>query len=184
MANGGPAPPYQGSDSYSSASSLSSSTPLSSLSGLSQVLYPPVFASEMVDVAISTEDHFQRPSSAERTTDTAIQTDPHPPNCLDHTSPNGSYPGSLVATETRRTVGATVLLKDTVIRGRSEGLREMGHDKEGGPGRTRTVSSGDQEVQKHSPKTAALMALSKPRKPIRRSQSHITASGETCRITE
>lgn len=183
MANGGPAPPYQGSDSNSSASSLSSSTPLSSLSGLSQILYPPVFGSEMVDVAISTEDHSRRPSSTERTADTAIQTDPHPPNCPDHPSPNGSYPGSLVATETSRTVGATVLLKDTVIRGKGGGAREMGGVGEGARGRTRTVSSGDQEVEKHSPKTAALMALSKPRKPIRRSQSHITVSGETRKLT-
>uniref|UniRef100_A0A3B4U4A6 PDZ domain-containing protein 7 n=1 Tax=Seriola dumerili TaxID=41447 RepID=A0A3B4U4A6_SERDU len=161
LANGGPAPSSQGSDSNSSASSLSSSTPLSSLSGLSQVLFPPVFGTEMVDVAISTEDRSRRPSSTERTADTAIQTDPHPPISVDNSSThNGSYPDRLVATETSRTVGATVLLKDTVIR----------------RGRTRTLSTGDQEVVKHSPKTAALMALSRPRKPIRRSQSHITVS--------
>ncbi|XP_035519625.1 PDZ domain-containing protein 7-like [Morone saxatilis] len=176
LANGAPAPSSQCSDSNSSASSLSSSTPLSSLSGLSQVLFPPVFGSEMVDVAISTEDRSRRPSSAERTADTAMQTDPHPPNYLDHPSPNGSYPDRLVATETRRTVGATVLLKDTVIRGKGEGPRQMGGAAEGGHGRTRTLSSGDQEVAKHSPKTEALMALSRPRKPIRRSQSHITVS--------
>ncbi|XP_070697683.1 PDZ domain-containing protein 7a [Pempheris klunzingeri] len=176
LANGGPAPSSQGSDSNSSASSLSSSTPLSSLSGLSQVLFPPVFGSDMVDVAISTEDRSRRPSSSERTADTAIQTDPHPPNYLDHPSPNGSYPDRLVATETSRTVGATVLLKDTVIRGKGEGPREMRGAGEGGRGRTRTLSTGEQEVVKQSPKTAALMALSKPRKPIRRSQSHITVS--------
>ncbi|XP_076599641.1 PDZ domain-containing protein 7a [Chaetodon auriga] len=174
LANGGPPLSSQGSDSNSSASSLSSSTPLSSLSGLSQVLFPPVFGSEMVDVAISTEGHSRRPSSTERTADTAIQTDPHPPNYLDHPSPNGSCPDRLVATETSRTVGATVLLKDTVIRGKGEGPREMGGFGEAGRGRTRTLSSG--EVAKDSPKTAALMALSRPRKPIRRSQSHITAS--------
>lgn len=184
VANGGPAPFSHGSDSNSSASSLSSSTPLSSLSGLSQVLFPPVFGSEMVDVAISTEDRSRRPSSAERTADTAIQTDPNPPNLVDHPSThNGSYPDRLVTTETSRTVGATVLLKDTVIRGKGEGPREMGGAGEGGRGRTRTLSTGDQEVVKHSPKTAALMALSRPRKPIRRSQSHITASGETCSLT-
>ncbi len=76
-----------------------------------------------------------------------------------------------------------MLLKDTVIRGKGEGLREVGGAGEGGQGRMKTLSSGDQEVAKHSPKTAALMALSRPRKPIRRSQSHITASGETCRLT-
>ncbi|XP_034537926.1 PDZ domain-containing protein 7a isoform X2 [Notolabrus celidotus] len=176
LANGGPAPSSQGSDSNSSASSLSSSTPLSSLSGLSQILFPPVFGSDMVDVAISTEDRSRRPSSTERTADTAIQTDPQPPNHLDHYSPNGSHPDRLVATETSRTVGATVLLKDTVIRGKGEGPREMGGAGE--QRRSRTLSSGDQKVEKNSPKTEALMALSKPRKPIRRSQSHITVSEE------
>ncbi|XP_019123495.2 PDZ domain-containing protein 7a [Larimichthys crocea] len=176
LANGGPAPSSQGSESNSSASSLSSSTPLSSLSGLSQVLFPPIFGSEMVDVAISTEDRSRRQSTAERTADTAIQTDPHPPNYLDHPSPNGSYPDQLVGSETSRSVGATVLLKDTLIRGKGEGPREMRGAGEGGRGRTRTLSSGEQEVEESSPKTAALMALSRPRKPIRRSQSHITAS--------
>lgn len=71
-----------------------------------------------------------------------------------------------------------MLLKDTVIHGKGEGQREVGGAREGGRGRTRTLSSGEQEVEKNSPKTAALMALSKPRKPIRRSQSHITVSGE------
>ncbi|XP_035461822.2 PDZ domain-containing protein 7a isoform X1 [Scophthalmus maximus] len=180
LANGGPAPSSQGSDSNSSASSLSSGTPLSSLSGLSQVLFPPFFGSEMVDVAISTEDRSCRPSSAERTADTAIQTDPQPPNYVDHPSAhNGSYPDRLVGTETSRSVGATVLLKDTVIRGKGEGPREMGGAGEGGRGRTRTLSTGDQEVVKPSPKTAALMALSRPRKPIRRSQSHITESEDS-----
>ncbi|KAF0027501.1 hypothetical protein F2P81_020242 [Scophthalmus maximus] len=180
LANGGPAPSSQGSDSNSSASSLSSGTPLSSLSGLSQVLFPPFFGSEMVDVAISTEDRSCRPSSAERTADTAIQTDPQPPNYVDHPSAhNGSYPDRLVGTETSRSVGATVLLKDTVIRGKGEGPREMGGAGEGGRGRTRTLSTGDQEVVKPSPKMAALMALSRPRKPIRRSQSHITESEDS-----
>ncbi|KAM7385569.1 hypothetical protein PAMP_001648 [Pampus punctatissimus] len=176
LANGGPAPSSQGSDSNSSASSLSSGTPLSSLSGLSQVLFPPIFGSEMVDVAISTEDRSRRSNSAERTADTAMQTDPHPPNYLEHPSPNISYPDRLVTSETRRTVGATVLLKDTLIRGKGEGPRDMSGAGDGGWGRTRALSSGDQEIVKHSPKTAALMALSKPRKPIRRSQSHITVS--------
>lgn len=161
----------RGSDSNSSAYSLSSSTPLSSLSGLSQVLYSPVFASEMVDVAVSTEDHTRHLSNAERTANTAIQTDPQPLS-------NGSHLGCVVATETSRTVGATVLLKDTVIRGKGGGPRKEGRDWERGRVNTREVSSEEQEVGKQSPKTAALMALSKPRKPIRRSQSHITASGE------
>ncbi|KAI9535374.1 hypothetical protein NQZ68_002928 [Dissostichus eleginoides] len=178
QANGGRAPSSQGSDSNSSASSWSSNTPLSSLSGLSQVLFPQVFGPDMVDIAISTEDRSRRPSSAERTADTAMQTDPHPPNYQDHPLTNGSFPEMPVTTETSRTVGATVLLKDTVIRGIGEGPKEMGGAGEGGRRRTRTLSSGKQEEVKESPKTAALMALSRPRKPIRRSQSHITASEE------
>lgn len=71
-----------------------------------------------------------------------------------------------------------MLLKDTVIRGKGEGPRQMGGAGDGGLGETKSLSSGDQEIAKHSPKTAALMALSRPRKPIRRSQSHITARGE------
>lgn len=178
VANGGPAPAYQGSDSNSSASSLSSSTPVSSLSGLSQILYPTVFGHDMVDVAISTDDRSR--SSAEATAETAMQTDPNPTNTSDHPSPNGSYPsGGLVASDTSRTVGARELLKDTVIRGNGEGARQTGGAGDAGRGRARTQSSGEQEAGKQqSPKTAALMALSKPRRPIRRSQSQVTVSGE------
>ncbi|XP_061766072.1 PDZ domain-containing protein 7a [Nerophis ophidion] len=154
LANGAAVSSSQGSDSHSSTSSMSSSTPLSSLSGLSQVLFPPVFGADMVDVAISTEDRSRRPSARQATADTAIQTE---------TSPDASG-------ETGRMVGATVRLKDTVIHGMGEGPGEMG-------GWTRAPSSGDQEVVKHEgPKTKVLMALSRPRKPIRRSQSHITLS--------
>uniref|UniRef100_A0A673BKF2 PDZ domain containing 7a n=1 Tax=Sphaeramia orbicularis TaxID=375764 RepID=A0A673BKF2_9TELE len=173
MANGGPAPSSQGSDCNSSASSLSSCTPLSSVSGFSQVVFPPVSSSEMVDVAISTDDRSRHPSSSERTVDTAIQTDPEPSNYPEYPSPGISFPDRLIATETSRTVGTTVLLKDTVIRA---GERRRS--------RTRTLSSGEQEVGKQSPKTAALMALSGPPKPIRRSQSHITASGEIFFLAE
>ncbi|XP_068597718.1 PDZ domain-containing protein 7-like [Brachionichthys hirsutus] len=173
MTSGGSAPSYQSSDSNSSASSLCSSTPLSSLSGLSQVLFPPVFGSDMVDVSISTEGNSRHVSNTERTADTATQTDPHPP--ADFPLPNGSYGDCLAATETSRTVGATIVLKDTVIRGKGEGPREIGG---GARGQTRTLSAGNQEKAKHSPKTEALMALSRPRKPIRRSRSHVTASEE------
>uniref|UniRef100_A0A3P9PYD6 PDZ domain containing 7a n=1 Tax=Poecilia reticulata TaxID=8081 RepID=A0A3P9PYD6_POERE len=167
LANGGPALFSQGSDSNSSVSSLSSSTPASSLSGLSQVLFPPVFRSEMVDVAICTEDRSRRQSGAERTADTAIQTDPPASDFMDYSPPNRLDPDRLVGTETSRTVGETMLLKDTVIRGK-----------------VRTPSAGERDVEKQSPKTEALMALSKPRKPIRRSQSHITMSGETSTLPE
>uniref|UniRef100_A0A671NLY1 PDZ domain-containing protein 7 n=1 Tax=Sinocyclocheilus anshuiensis TaxID=1608454 RepID=A0A671NLY1_9TELE len=155
LANGGQPASSQGSDSYSSTSSLSSGTPVSSLSGLSQVMFPPVFGSEMVDVCISTEDRSRRPSS-ERI-ETAMQTDPPEPDATSRSS-------RVLTTETSRTVGETVLLKDTVIRSGTSKTR------------TRTFSAGDKETL-DSPKTAVLMALSKPRKPIRRSQSHITVSG-------
>ncbi|XP_016368068.1 uncharacterized protein LOC107708383 [Sinocyclocheilus rhinocerous] len=154
LANGDQPSSSQGSDSYSSTSSLSSGTPVSSLSGLSQVMFPPIFGSEMVDVCISTEDRSRRPSS-ERI-ETAMQTDPLEPDTTSKSS-------RVINTETSRTVGETVLLKDTVIR--------SGTAKS----RTRTFSAGDKETL-DSPKTAVLMALSKPRKPIRRSQSHITVS--------
>ncbi|XP_076830847.1 PDZ domain-containing protein 7a [Brachyhypopomus gauderio] len=150
--------PSSSQTSDSSTSSLSSGTPVSSLSGLSQVMFPPVFGSEMVDVCISTEDRSRRPSSDR--TETAIQTDPPGADV----SP---LPGRVASMDTSRMVGETVLLKDTVIRSGS-------FDKTG-RARTRTFSAGDREVL-DSPKTAVLMALSKPRKPIRRSQSHITVS--------
>ncbi|MBN3285000.1 PDZD7 protein, partial [Polyodon spathula] len=118
----------QTSDTNSSLSSYSSGTPLSSSSGISQML--PHYASEMVDVCISTEDS-RRPSYSERT-ETAMQTDLQipPTNTLDQDSLQ------------------------------------------------RTFSTGDSDdEQLDSPKTAVLMALSKPRKTIRRSQSHITVLG-------
>ncbi|MBN3321897.1 PDZD7 protein, partial [Atractosteus spatula] len=157
----------QGSDTNSSASSFSSGTPLSSLSGLSQVMFPsslPQFGSEMVDVCISTEDS-RRPGCSERT-EMAIQTDLQlPPNSA--LEPEAlARPGKLVATETSRTLGATVLLRDTAIR--NEGADEV-------LSRDRTLSTGDlADEQLESPKTAVLLALSRPRRPIRRSQSHVT----------
>ncbi|XP_066536134.1 PDZ domain-containing protein 7a [Hoplias malabaricus] len=158
LGNGGQPSSSLGSDSYSSTSSLSSGTPVSSLSGLSQVMFPPAFNSEMVDVCISTEDRSRRPSSDR--TETAIQTEPLEADA----SPR---PSRVISTDTSRTVGETILLKDTVIR--------TGSFDKSGRSRTRTFSAGDKEVL-DSPKTAVLMALSKPRKPIRRSQSHITVS--------
>ncbi|XP_061667090.1 PDZ domain-containing protein 7-like [Syngnathoides biaculeatus] len=128
LANGGQKSSSLGSESNSSASSLSSETPVSSLSGLSQVMFPPSlpFASDMVDVGISTED--QRFES-ERS-EAAIQTD------------------------TTRSRGATTLLRDTAIR------QEENRD-EGGP-------------RRESRKTAVLLALSRPSRPISRSQSQAT----------
>ncbi|RXM31792.1 PDZ domain-containing protein 7 [Acipenser ruthenus] len=157
----------QASDTNSSLSSYSSGTPLSSSSGISQML--PHYASEMVDVCISTEDS-RRPSYSERT-ETAMQTDLQipPTNALDQDSLQRS--GKTITTETSRTLGATVLLKDTAIR--TESFKETAR------ARHRTFSTGDSaDEQLDSPKTAVLMALSKPRKTIRRSQSHITVLGE------
>ncbi|KAL2083521.1 hypothetical protein ACEWY4_021294 [Coilia grayii] len=147
-------PSSQGSDSFSSASSMSSGTPLSSLSGLSQVMFPPL-GNEMVDVCISTEDRSRRPSIDR--SEMAIQTDPPP-----------AFADRPVSMETSRKVGETVLLKDTVIRSGSFGRQGQGQ-------RSRTFSAGEKETL-DSPKTAVLVALSKPRKPLRRSQSHITVS--------
>ncbi|XP_036403354.1 PDZ domain-containing protein 7-like [Megalops cyprinoides] len=156
LANGPRQSSSQGSDSTSSVSSLSSGTPVSLLSGLSQVMLPPhlprppSFGSEMVDVCISTEDSPRRQPGPDCTAETAIQTDP-----------------PLADADTSRTLGATVLLRDTAIRSEST--------ERGVQPRARASSMvGD------SPKTAVLMALSKPRRPIQRSQSHITVSGITC----
>ncbi|XP_036403226.1 PDZ domain-containing protein 7-like [Megalops cyprinoides] len=157
LANGTRKSSTQGSETNSSASSLSSGTPASSLSGLSQVLFPSSsqgFGSEMADVSLSSLDPSRRPSS-ERA-EASIQTDPPDPDPL----------GRLVATETSRSLGETVLLKDTAIRG---DLSERG---------TRSRSGTSSTVAADSPKTKLLMALSKPSRPIRRSQSHITVSEE------
>uniref|UniRef100_A0A6Q2Z4D2 PDZ domain-containing protein 7 n=1 Tax=Esox lucius TaxID=8010 RepID=A0A6Q2Z4D2_ESOLU len=171
---GGQPPSSKESDSYSSASSLSS-TPLSSLSGLSQVLFPPAFGSDMVDVSISTEDRPQLPSSSDRTAEFSMQTDP--PRPTDSSSLPSPH-GRLVATETSRTLGATVFLKDTAIRGKGEGPAERGRAGDGVRGKGGMLSPTEQEMEQDSPKTAVLMALSRPRKPIRRSQSHVTVSEE------
>lgn len=129
----------------------------------------------MVDVCISTEDRSRRTSSSERTAETAMQTDLHPP--LDSNAPPSPH-GRLVAMETSRTLGATVFLKDTPIRGKGEGPVERGGAGDGVRGKGGMLSPGEQDVAQDSPKTAVLMALSRPRKPIRRSQSHITVTGE------
>ncbi|KAM9804163.1 LOW QUALITY PROTEIN: PDZ domain-containing protein 7-like [Neosynchiropus ocellatus] len=159
--NGGPRPSSHGSGSYSSASSMSSGTPLSSLSGLSQVLLPPVFGSALMDIDIPTDNSH---SSGQQTTHSAAQDDPAlylqppPPRSV-------SRAGRFLTSETSRSVGATLLLKDTVIHGKGEGPREAS-------------PAGERMLARDSPKTAALVALSRPRKPIRRSRSHITTSEE------
>lgn len=64
--------------------------------------------------------------------------------------------------ETRRTMRPPELLRDTAIRG--QGAREP-------PGTHPRRTFG------HSPKTALLLALSRPRQPITRSQSDLTVAG-------
>ncbi|KAJ8013788.1 hypothetical protein DPEC_G00033420 [Dallia pectoralis] len=163
-------PSSKGSDSFSSASSMSS-TPVSSLSGLSQVLFPSVFGSDMVDVCISTEDRLLFPSSPGNTSESSMQTDP-PSDC--YTLPTTH--GRLVTTETSRTLGATMFLKDTAIRGKGEGPMEKERAGDGVQGEGGMLSPAKQEVEQDSRKTKLLMALSRPRKPIRRSQSHVTVT--------
>lgn len=64
--------------------------------------------------------------------------------------------------EMRRTVRPPELLRDTAIRG--QGAREA-------PG------THPRRTFAHSPKTALLLALSRPRQPITRSQSDLTVAG-------
>ncbi|XP_067909137.1 PDZ domain-containing protein 7a isoform X2 [Heterodontus francisci] len=155
-----------GSDTHSSTSSHSSGTPLSSMSDSLQVFLPTTHSStDMVDVCISTEDSKSLQYNHLETIETAIQTDLQlsPSSNIDV---SGEQRTGKAATERSRTLGRTVLLKETAIR--SESFKET-HIK------PRTYSIGDSaDGLLHSPKTAVLMALSKPRKPISRSQSYIT----------
>ncbi|KAM9715838.1 PDZ domain-containing protein 7-like [Menidia menidia] len=63
-------------------------------------------------------------------------------------------PSQRPAADTTRSLGPTTLLRDTVIRGDGE----------------------DDGGRKESPKTAVLLALSRPSRPIRRSQSQVTVA--------
>uniref|UniRef100_UPI00398EC4FA PDZ domain-containing protein 7a n=1 Tax=Pristiophorus japonicus TaxID=55135 RepID=UPI00398EC4FA len=155
-----------GSDTNSSTSSHSSGTPLSSISDSLQVFLPTTHSStDMVDVCISTEDSKSLQYNRLETIETAMQTDLQlsPSSNIDV---SGEQRTGKSVTERSRTLGRTVLLKETAIR--SESFKET-HNK------PRTYSTGDSADELlDSPKTAVLMALSKPRKPIRRSQSYIT----------
>ncbi|XP_028586295.2 PDZ domain-containing protein 7 [Podarcis muralis] len=145
----------QTSESSSSASSYSSGTPFSSMNGLFMAPIPSSAAQScMVDVGISAELPVQR-HTLERA-ETAMQTDP--------LSDGASYSGSLVM-ETRRVVEPLKILKDTAIR--TESLKESFRLKKHRPFASR-------ETTDPSPKTALLLALSRPRQPIKRSQSYLT----------
>ncbi|XP_075468571.1 PDZ domain-containing protein 7 [Ascaphus truei] len=150
----------QPSETSSSVSSYSSGAPLSSINGYHQALIssPALYEPGMVDVGISTEDSLEDNFLARE--ETAMQKDLH-------TFPSGlPDPGGVQKLGKVRTVGPTMLLKDTAIR--SESFQESQHKK-----KHRKVSSGDFS-KSESPKTALLLALSKPRKPIKRSQSFLT----------
>ncbi|XP_059508935.1 PDZ domain-containing protein 7a isoform X2 [Stegostoma tigrinum] len=155
-----------GSDTNSSTSSHSSGTPLSSINDSLQVFLPTTHSStDMVDVCISTEDSKSLQYNRLDTIETAIQTDLQlsPSSNVDI---SGEQRIGKPVTERSRTFGHTVLLKETAIR--SESFKEM-HIKQ----RTYSTEEPADELL-HSPKTAVLLALSKPRKPISRSQSYIT----------
>lgn len=64
------------------------------------------------------------------------------------------FPAQRTGADTTRSLGPTTLLRDTVIR------------------------AEEAEERKESPKTAVLLALSRPSRPISRSQSHVTVAGE------
>nr|XP_054605315.1 PDZ domain-containing protein 7 [Nothobranchius furzeri] len=72
---------------------------------------------------------------------------------LTETAIQTDIPSQKMATDTTRSLGPTTLLKDTAIRG-EEGSRRW----------------------KESPKTAVLLALSRPSRPISRSQSQVTVA--------
>ncbi|XP_029466108.1 PDZ domain-containing protein 7 [Rhinatrema bivittatum] len=148
----------QASETSSSLSSYSSGTPFSSINGFHQALIssPAQYEAEMVDVCISTEDslHERGLDRAE----TAIQTDLQPPPAGPLDPDAAQKPGRFLP-ETQRTVRPTVLLKDTAIR--SESFK----DRQPSNGEFSSFSSL---------KTSLLLALSRPRKPIKRSQSSLT----------
>lgn len=148
----------QTSESSSSVSSYSSGTPFSSMNGLFMAPIPNSTQSCMVDVGISTEELPVRGHTSEKA-ETAMQTDPP--------SDIASFSGSLV-TETHRIVRPMELLKDTAIR--TESFKDSFHLM-----KHRTFAS--REETDSSPKTALLLALSHPRRPIKRSQSYLTIHG-------
>ncbi|XP_042314433.1 PDZ domain-containing protein 7 [Sceloporus undulatus] len=144
----------QTSESSSSVSSYSSGTPFSSINGLFMAPVPNPAQNSMVDIGISAELPV-RSHSSERA-ETAMQTDPLPDAI--------SFTGSLV-TETRRIIRPMEILKDTAIR--TESSKDSFYLKKHRP-------LAGKEMTDPSPKTALLLALSRPRQPIKRSQSYLT----------
>ncbi|XP_075072360.1 PDZ domain-containing protein 7 isoform X2 [Mixophyes fleayi] len=148
----------QASETSSSISSYSSGAHQCAINGYHQALIssPALYEPGMVDVGISTE------ASLEPRSETAIQADLH---VSSSGVSEGPHKMGKIISETQRTVHPTLLLQDTAIRTESflESQLKKKQRKPYGyvPG-------------SESPKTALLLALSKPRKPIKRSQSYIT----------
>lgn len=126
-----------------------------------------MFEPGMVDVGISTEISLD-PHLMGRS-ETAIQTDQHSSSPVFSDSDEAQKLG-MVSSKMQRTVHPPVLLKDTAIR--SESMLESPLKR-----RQRKQIEGD-FPNSESPKTSLLLALSKPRKPIKRSQSYISLWGE------
>ncbi|NXT53897.1 PDZD7 protein, partial [Pluvianellus socialis] len=105
------------------------------------------------------------PGPSTRTVDVAISTEDGPRRVWARERAERAMqtePAAEGLPETRRTVRPPELLRDTAIRG--QGTREP-------PG------THPRRTFAHSPKTALLLALSRPRQPITRSQSDLTVAG-------
>ncbi|XP_068111542.1 PDZ domain-containing protein 7 [Hyperolius riggenbachi] len=154
----------QASETSSSISSYSSGVHQGIVNGYHQALIssPTMFEPGLMDVGISTETSLDAYLLGR--TEAAIQTDLHRSTSA-LSDPEGAQKPGMVTSETQRTVHPPVLLKDTAIR--SESLLES-------PLKRRQKKPSGDFPSSESPKTALLLALSKPRKPIKRSQSYIT----------
>ncbi|KAM3913356.1 PDZ domain-containing protein 7 [Leptodactylus fuscus] len=154
----------QASETSSSISSYSSGPPPGSINGYHQALIssPALYEPGMIDVGIVTEGLLET-NYLDRS-ETAIQTDLPMSSSSGLLDPEGSQNLGMVISETKRTVYPTVRLKDTAIR--SESFLESQFKK-------KQRKSSDLPSSE-SPKTALLLALSKPRRPIKRSQSYIS----------
>ncbi|XP_072280117.1 PDZ domain-containing protein 7 [Pyxicephalus adspersus] len=155
----------QASETSSSISSYSSGVPQGIVNGFHQALIssPAMFESGMVDVGISTEISLD--SHLLGKSETAIQTDLHSSSSV-LSDPDGAQNLRKLRSEMQRTVHPPVFLKDTAIR--SESILESPLK------RRQRKQIGEDFPNSESPKTALLLALSKPRKPIKRSQSYIS----------
>ncbi|XP_063817974.1 PDZ domain-containing protein 7 [Pseudophryne corroboree] len=152
----------QASETSSSISSYSSGAPHGAVNGYHQALIssPALYEPGMVDVGISTETSLE--TNYVGSLESAIQPDLH---VSSSGFSEGPHKLGKIISETQRTVHPTLLLKDTAIR--TESFLESQMKKK------QRKPFGDFPGSE-SPKTALLLALSKPRKPIKRSQSYIT----------